>query len=108
MATGLGSFVEGAVKGYSTVQEMQRREALQKRDDERYAMEQERFAMEKTRAERELEQQRIADEAKKEALTVMEDAKVWTWCFCETCRPNQSSSRPAGHSICRTEIRYEL
>jgi hypothetical protein len=87
MATGLGSFVEGAVKGYSTVQEMQRREALQKRDDERYAMEQERFAMEKTRAERELEQQRMADEAKKEALTVMEDAKFGRGAFAKLADP---------------------
>jgi hypothetical protein len=89
MATGLGSFVEGAVKGYSTVQEMQRREALQKRDDERYAMEQERFAMEKTRAERELEQQRIADEAKKEALTVMEDAKFGRGAFAKLADPTK-------------------
>lgn len=89
MATGLGSFVEGAVKGYSTVQEMQRREALQKRDDERYAMERERFAMEKTRAERELEQQRMADEAKKEALTVMEDAKFGRGAFAKLADPTK-------------------
>jgi len=89
MATGLGSFVEGAVKGYSTVQDIKRREALQKRDDERYAMEQERFAMEKTRAERELEQQRIADEAKKEALTVMEDAKFGRGAFAKLADPTK-------------------
>ncbi len=89
MATGLGSFVEGAVKGYSTVQDIKRREALQKRDDERYAMEQERFAMEKTRAERELEQQRIADEAKKEALTVMEDAKFGRGAFAKLVDPTK-------------------
>lgn len=87
MATGLGSFVEGAVKGYSTVQEMQRREALQKRDDERFAMEQERFAMERTRAERELEQQRLNDEAKKEALQVMEDAKLGRGAFAKLADP---------------------
>lgn len=87
MATGLGSFVEGAVKGYSTVQEMQRREALQKRDDERFAMEQERFAMERTRAERELEQQRLADESKKEALQVMEDQKYGRGAFAKLADP---------------------
>lgn len=89
MATGLGSFVEGAVKGYSTVQDIKRREALQKRDDERYAMERERFAMEKTRAERELEQQRISDEAKKEALTVMEDAKFGRGAFAKLADPTK-------------------
>jgi hypothetical protein len=89
MATGLGSFVEGAVKGYSTVKEMERREALQKRDDERFAMEQERYAMEKTRAEREMEQQRVADEAKKEALTVMEDAKFGRGAFAKLADPTK-------------------
>jgi len=87
MATGLGSFVEGAVKGYSTVKEMERREALQKRDDERFAMEQERYAMEKQRAEREMEQQRVADEAKKEALTVLEDAKFGRGAFAKLADP---------------------
>jgi hypothetical protein len=89
MATGLGSFVEGAVKGYSTVKEMERREALQKRDDERFAMEQERYAMEKTRAEREMEQQRVADEAKKEALTVMEDARFGRGAFAKLADPTK-------------------
>lgn len=87
MATGLGSFVEGAVKGYSTVQEMQRREALQKRDDERFAMEQERYAMEKQRAEREMEQQQKADESKKKALSIMEDAKYGRGEFAKLADP---------------------
>jgi uncharacterized protein YaiL (DUF2058 family) len=87
MATGLGSFVEGAVKGYSTVQEMQRREALQKRDDERYAMERERFAMEKTRAERLAEQERLSDEAKKKALQVMDDQKFGRGAFAKLADP---------------------
>jgi len=89
MATGLGSFVEGAVKGYSTVQEMQRREALQKRDDERFAMEQERYAMEKQRAEREMEQQRVSDESKKKALSIMEDAKYGRGEFAKLADPTK-------------------
>lgn len=87
MASGLGSFVKGAVEGYSTVKEIQRREALQKRDDERFAMEQERYGMEKTRAEREMEQQRLADEAKKEALSVMEDQKFGRGAFAKFADP---------------------
>jgi hypothetical protein len=87
MASGLGSFVKGAVEGYTTVKEMQRREALQKRDDERFAMEQERYGMEKQRAEREMEQQRVADEAKKEALSVMEDAKFGRGAFAKFADP---------------------
>lgn len=89
MATGLGGLVEGAVKGYSTVKDMQRREALQKRDDERYAMEQERYAMEKTRAEREMEQQRVADESKKKALTIMDDAKFGRGEFAKLADPTK-------------------
>ena len=87
MARGLGSFVSGAFEGYQNVKEMQRKEALQKRDDERFAMEQERFAMEKTRADRELEQQRLADEAKKEALQVMEDQKYGRGAFAKFADP---------------------
>ena len=87
MARGLGSFVSGAFEGYQNVKEMQRKEALQKRDDERFAMEQERYGMEKQRAEREMEQQRVADEAKKEALSVMEDAKFGRGAFAKFADP---------------------
>jgi hypothetical protein len=89
MATGLGALIGGAAEGYQAVKELQRKEALQKRDDERFAMEQERFAMEKTRAERELEQQRLADEAKKEALQVMEDAKLGRGAFAKLADPTK-------------------
>lgn len=87
MATGLGALIGGAAEGYQAVKELQRKEALQKRDDERFAMEQERFAMERTRAERELEQQRLADESKKEALQVMEDAKLGRGAFAKLADP---------------------
>jgi len=87
MATGLGSFIEGAVKGYSTVREINRQDALQKRDDERFAMEQERYELEKTRAARQAEQDRIADEAKQEALSVMEDQKFGRGAFAKFADP---------------------
>ena len=48
MASGLGSFVSGAFEGYQNVKEMQRREALQTREEDRFAMEQERYAAEKS------------------------------------------------------------
>lgn len=76
MATGLGAFISGAAEGYKASKEMSRMEALQKRDEERFAMEQERFGFERTRAEREANQAKIADESQKEALTVLEDAKL--------------------------------
>jgi hypothetical protein len=89
MATGLGALIGGAAEGYQAVKELQRKEALQKRDDERFAMEQQRFDIEKTRAERELEQQRLADEAKKEALQVMEDAKLGRGAFAKLADPTK-------------------
>lgn len=93
MASGLGSFVKGAVEGYSTVKEIQRREALQKRDDERFTMEQERYGMEKTRADREMEQNRIADEAQKDALSVLEEAKTGTGRFSQYADPSAVQAR---------------
>ena len=93
MATGLGSFVEGAVKGYSTVQEMSRREALQKRDDERFAMEQERYAREKASAERLEQKERDIEEARQEALQAEKDADSGAGDFAGLADPNAVAAR---------------
>jgi len=114
MATGLGALISGGVEGYQTVKEMQRKEALQKREDQRFAMEQQRFDIEKQRSERELEQQRLADEAKKEALSVMDDAKYGRGAFAKLADPTkvqavqqatQSVEQKAGTSYDRAEAR---
>jgi len=93
MATGLGSFVEGAVKGYSTVQEMSRREALQKRDDERFAMEQDRYAREKASAERLEQKERDIEEARQEALQAEKDADSGAGDFAGLADPNAVAAR---------------
>lgn len=93
MATGLGSFVEGAVKGYSTVQEMSRREALQKRDDERFAMEQERYARERASAERLEQKERDIEEARQEALQAQKDADSGAGDFAGLADPNAVAAR---------------
>ena len=100
MATGLGSFVKGAFEGYENVKEIQRKEALQKREDERFAMEQERNAAEKERNARESAQNKISDEAQKEALGVLEEAKTGTGRFAQYADPNavaalQQAKQPA-------------
>ena len=114
MATGLSSFVKGAVEGYKTSKEMSRMEALQKREEERFAMERERFANEQTRAKREEEQARIASEAQAEALSVLEDAKRGTGKFASLADPvalqaqqqaTQSVEQKAGMSYDRAEAR---
>jgi hypothetical protein len=93
MASGLGSFVSGAVEGYKDVKEMQRKEALQKRDDERFAMEQERFAAERERTAREAAQNKLSDEAQQEALAVLEEAKTGTGRFAQYADPNAVAAR---------------
>ncbi len=114
MATGLGAFVKGAVEGYKTSKEMSRMDALQKREEERFAMEQERFGYEKSRAEREASQAKIADEAQAEALAVLEDAKRGTGKFASLADPaalqaqqqaTQSVEQKAGMSYDRAEAR---
>jgi len=114
MATGLSSFVKGAVEGYKTSKEMSRVEALQKREEERFAMEKERFANEQTRTKREEEQARIASEAQAEALSVLEDAKRGTGKFASLADPvalqaqqqaTQSVEQKAGMSYDRAEAR---
>jgi hypothetical protein len=93
MATGLGSFVKGAFEGYQGVKDIQRKEALQKREDERFAMEQERFAAEKERAARELKQQQEADKYKQEAISILEEQKTGTGRFAEYADPNAVAAR---------------
>ena len=114
MATGLGAFVKGAVEGYKTSKEMSRMDALQQREEERFAMEKERFANEQTRTKREEEQARIASEAQAEALSVLEDAKRGTGKFASLADPaalqaqqqaTQSVEQKAGMSYDRAEAR---
>lgn len=93
MASGIGAAISGALEGYQSVKEMQRREALQKREDERFAMEQERFAMERDRAKREEEQRKLEDEARNEALSVLNDAKNGTGRFSELADPAALQAR---------------
>ena len=87
MATGLSSFVEGAIKGYSTVKGIKRQEALDKRDEERDERERQRFALEQTRAQREEAQAKAAEEAKQEAIGVMEDQKFGRGAFAKFADP---------------------
>lgn len=87
MATGLGAFVKGAVEGYKTSKEMTRMDELQKREEQRFAMEQERHGVEQARAKREEEANKIADAAKQEALQVMEDQKFGRGAFAKLADP---------------------
>ena len=92
MATGLGAFVKGATEGFKTSRDMARTEALQQREDERFAMEKERYAVEKAKAERQAEQDRLADEAKQEALQVMEDQKYGRGAFAKLADPTKAQA----------------
>jgi hypothetical protein len=87
MATGLSSFVEGAIRGYSTVKGIKRQEALDKREEERDERERQRFALEQTRAKREEEQAKIEDSAKQEAISAMEDQKFGRGAFADLADP---------------------
>lgn len=89
MATGLGAFVKGATEGFKTSRDIARTEALQQREDERFAMEKERYGFEKAKAERQAEQDRLADEAKQEALQVMEDQKYGRGAFAKLADPTK-------------------
>lgn len=93
MASGLGSFISGAFEGYQGVKDIQRKEALQKREDERYAMEQERFAVEKTRMAREEETNKLIDKARKDALSVEEEARTGTGRFAQLADPAAVQAR---------------
>lgn len=92
MATGLGSFVKGAFEGYQNVKEIQRKEALQKREDERFAMEQERFGYEKERMAREAAQQAEMEKYKQEALAIQEEQKTGTGRFAEFANPDAAAA----------------
>ena len=87
MAIGLASFAEGALKGYATVKGIKRQEALDKRDEERDERERQRFALEQTRAQREEAQAKSAEEAKQEAIQVMEDQKFGRGAFAKFADP---------------------
>lgn len=87
MASGLASFAEGALKGYATVKGIKRQEALDKRDEERDERERQRFALEQTRAQREEAQAKSAEEAKQEAIQVMEDQKFGRGAFAKFADP---------------------
>jgi hypothetical protein len=93
MASGLGSFVSGAAEGYTAAKEMQRREALQKRDDERFAMEQERYVREKTNAERQDQKERDIEEARQEALQAEKDAALGAGDFAGLADPGAIAAR---------------
>ncbi len=93
MATGLGSFVSGAFEGYQNVKEMQRKEALQKREDERFAMEQERFGYEKERAARESKREADIEAARQEAMQAEKDADTGAGDFTNLADPAALQSR---------------
>jgi hypothetical protein len=74
MATGLGSFVSGAFEGYQNVKEIQRKEAMAQRDEERFAMEKQRYANEQERAARESKREADIEAARQEAMQAEKDA----------------------------------
>jgi len=72
---------------------MSRREALQKRDDERFAMEQDRYAREKASAERLEQKERDIEEARQEALQAEKDADSGAGDFAGLADPNAVAAR---------------
>ena len=114
MATGLGSFVSGALEGYQNVKEIQRKEALAKREEERFAMEQERFGYEKERAARESKREADIEAARQEAIQAEKDADTGAGDFTNLADPAalqsrqqaaQSVEQKAGMSYDRAEAR---
>jgi hypothetical protein len=93
MATGLGSFVKGAFEGYQNVKEMQRKEAMAKRDEERFAMEQQRFATEQQRAQRESQREADIEAARQEAMQAEKDADSGAGDFTNLADPAALQSR---------------
>ena len=88
MATGLGSFVKGALEGYQTSKENERKEALMERENQRFAMEQERHTFEKDRMAREQKEREAQDQIKLEALAILEEQRTGTGRFAEFANPD--------------------
>jgi hypothetical protein len=93
MATGLGSFVKGAFEGYENVKEIQRKEALAAREEERFAMEKERYDRERSEAARREQREKDIEAARQEAMQAEKDADTGMGDFANYADPNAVAAR---------------